>query len=75
MTVKPLVNIDRMIEIFKQAGITISKRTVQNKLSQDTWPIESLRYGRKVYFRRTDIDRHIQKIIKGEITDDKTKNP
>ena len=74
MTAKPLVSIDRMLQIFKQAGITISKRTVQNKLYNGTFPIESLRYGRKVYFRRTDIDKHIQEIIKGDATNGKPKN-
>ena len=74
MTAKPLVSIDRMLQIFKQAGITMKKRTVQNKLYNGTFPIESLRYGRRVYFRRTDIDKHIQRIIKGEATNDKAKD-
>ncbi len=65
MTAKPLVSIDRMIELFEQAGIQISKRTIQNKISNGTWPIEPRRYGRKVYFRRIDIDAHIRDIIKG----------
>jgi len=50
-----LIDINDLAEILK-----IPPKTIRNKLSNGTWPIEPLRIGKAVRWRSSDIEAFLQ---------------
>jgi predicted DNA-binding transcriptional regulator AlpA len=51
---------DRLIDINDLADrLKIPPKTIRNKLSNGTWPIEPLRIGKALRWRESDIDAMI----------------
>ena len=55
---------DQLVDI-KDLGqqLKVPTKTIRNKLSNGTWPVEPVRIGRSLRWRQSDVDR----LIKGEI--------
>ncbi len=55
---------DQLVDI-KDLGqqLKVPTKTIRNKLSNGTWPVEPIRIGRSLRWRQSDVDR----LIKGEI--------
>ncbi len=52
---------DQLVDI-KDLGqqLKVPTKTIRNKLSNGTWPVEPIRIGRSLRWRQSDVDRLIK---------------
>ncbi len=50
-----LIDINDLAEILK-----IPTKTIRNKLSNGTWPIEPIRIGKSIRWRQSDVQQFLQ---------------
>jgi predicted DNA-binding transcriptional regulator AlpA len=57
---------DQLLDIDDLAkALRIAPKTIRNKLSNGTWPIEPVRIGRAIRWRESDVARMIANLSTG----------
>ena len=55
---------EQLIDINDLAGILkVPAKTIRNKLSNGTWPIEPLRVGKSLRWRASDVDAFLRPTV------------